>query len=434
VNTPALRRSNGFAPREISERVNLDIVSQHAEEAAFLWTQRRRAVTEPHYSLKDLERLDERVEAHLDGLKVARDVGWDFCKANLAQEGPGEEFALAVLAFDAGNRDRMREAVTAACVNPKLWPGLISALGWLEYADVSGWLERLLGATAPMYRTLGIAGCAVHRQDPGIALAEGMDDVDTGLRARALRCAGEIKRLDLLDTARIHLKDEDEVCRFWAAWTVTLLGGSEGVPILIRCVEQNNEYSERALQLALRALGVIEGRRWISSLASGPQFARFVVLGAGIVGDPVSVPWLIRKMESPEFARLAGEAFTMITGVDLAFQDLSQDSPPESETGLDGVTVDDIVPLDYESNLPWPSPSLVADWWGKHRHSFTDGTRHLGGQPIAMDSMVRILAGGKQRLRAAAALELALINRQYVLFNVHARGSRQHKSLGKWIS
>jgi len=47
------------------------IVSQHAEEAAFLWLLRSNATGAAHYSLKDLAKLDGRVEAHLDGLRVA---------------------------------------------------------------------------------------------------------------------------------------------------------------------------------------------------------------------------------------------------------------------------------------------------------------------------------------------------------------------------
>jgi hypothetical protein len=46
------------------------IVSQHAEEAAFLWLLRSNAVRAPHYSLKDLAKLDGRVEGHLDGLNI----------------------------------------------------------------------------------------------------------------------------------------------------------------------------------------------------------------------------------------------------------------------------------------------------------------------------------------------------------------------------
>ena len=51
------------------------IVSQHAEEAAFLWLLRSHALRAPHYALKDLAKLDGRVEAHLDGLPQDRIAG-----------------------------------------------------------------------------------------------------------------------------------------------------------------------------------------------------------------------------------------------------------------------------------------------------------------------------------------------------------------------
>jgi uncharacterized protein (TIGR02270 family) len=412
--------------------VNRDVVSQHAEEAAFLWTLRSRAVGEPHYSLKDLVVLDERVEAHLDGLRVAGDVGWEFCKANLANDGPGEVFVLAVLAFGAGNRDRMSEALGAGCMLPKLRPGVVSALGWLDYASISEWLKRLLGARAPIHRAIGIAGCAIHREDPGPALTSAVHDAEPVLRARALRCAGEIKRRDLLESIRSHLEDGNEACRFWAAWAATLLGAGDGLAALMRFVEHKGEYGERALGLGLRSMGLNDSRRWVSSMATDPRLARRVVMAAGIVGDPVSVPWLIKKMESPELARLAGEAFTLITGVDLAYQDLNQDAPSGPE-GTDPGS-EDVTPLDYESNLPWPSTTRVAEWWEKHQHTFSAGTRHLGGKPITQQSALEVLIGGKQRLRAAAALELALLNPDRVLFEVRARGSAQQKSLERWTS
>ena len=54
-----------------------DVISQHAEEASFLWLLRDGAVRDPHYSLKDLAKLDGRVEAHLDGLRIAGEAGWE---------------------------------------------------------------------------------------------------------------------------------------------------------------------------------------------------------------------------------------------------------------------------------------------------------------------------------------------------------------------
>ena len=44
------------------------VVEQRAEEAAFLWLLRDSAVIEPHYSLPDVAHLDDRTEAHIDGL------------------------------------------------------------------------------------------------------------------------------------------------------------------------------------------------------------------------------------------------------------------------------------------------------------------------------------------------------------------------------
>src|SRR4030095_1130335 len=43
-----------------------DVVEQHAEEAAFLWNLRDAATEEPHYALRHLAALEERIEAHID--------------------------------------------------------------------------------------------------------------------------------------------------------------------------------------------------------------------------------------------------------------------------------------------------------------------------------------------------------------------------------
>ena len=433
VNAQSVQRPIGFAPREISALVNREVVAQHAEEAAFLWTLRNRAIGEPHYSLKDIAALDERVEAHLDGLRVAGDVGWKFCKANLSNEGPGEVFALTAMAFGGGNREQMRDALNAGCAAPKLRSGLVSALGWLDYSGISQSIRMLLQAKSPLHRSIGIAACAVHREDPGGALTSAVSDVDPVLRARALRAAGEIKRHDLAEDIRSQLQEEDEACRFWAAWSLTLLGKREGMAVLMRCIESNGAFSERALQICLRAMPLPDSRHLVSSLTKNPDSIRLTIMGAGIVGDPVSIPWLIKRMETPELARLAGESFTMITGIDLAYHDLNQD-PPVEPGGESDELGEEVAPLDYESNLPWPSAPLVAQWWKQNQHAFSADTRHLGGKPISPQSVMEVLLNGKQRLRAGAALELALLNPDYVLFEVRAHGAWQQRSLEKWTS
>lgn len=107
------------------------IVEQHAEEAAFLWILRDAAVRAPHYRLKDLAKLDNRVEAHIDGLRIAGEEGWRLCEEGLRIGEAGEVFAAAMLAFEEQNGERIDTLVTVARQSDEAFRGLVSALGWI---------------------------------------------------------------------------------------------------------------------------------------------------------------------------------------------------------------------------------------------------------------------------------------------------------------
>lgn len=80
-----------------------DIVRQHAEMAAFLWTIYDRHLLHPDENPEmdevRLGRLIERLEAHLDGLRVASDEGKKIAQERY-EEFPeaGELFVLRMLA------------------------------------------------------------------------------------------------------------------------------------------------------------------------------------------------------------------------------------------------------------------------------------------------------------------------------------------------
>ena len=152
---------------------------------------------------------------------------------------------------------------------------------------------------------------------------------------------------------------------------------------------------------------------------------------AGAVGDPVFVPWLISLMGQLPLARLAGESFTMITGVDLAYRDLERKPPEDFNAGPTEDPKDENVEMDPDDSLPWPEPSLVQKWWDKNRGQFQNGTRYLLGKPMTPDWLNTVLRDGRQRQRAAAAMELAMRQPGQPLFNVAAPGFRQQQLLGK---
>jgi uncharacterized protein (TIGR02270 family) len=107
------------------------------------------------------------------------------------------------------------------------------------------------------------------------------------------------------------------------------------------------------------------------------QRARYAIVAAGVFGDPPRIPWIVDRMGVPELARVAGEAFAMITGVDLAFEDLDSGKPAGFETGPTENPEDENVDMDPDEHLPWPNPTLVAKCWREHRGGFLDGTRYL---------------------------------------------------------
>lgn len=437
------------------------VISQYAEEAAFLWTTRARAVTSARYSLRTLAALDERVEAQLDGLRLAGDAGWAACRQALENVGGGEVFALSVLGFGAGDRHQMLEALTAGCVSPASRRGLVSALGWLHQEEVAPWIGRLLEAKAPLHRTIGIAAAAVRREDPGIWLTKAVSDPDPLLRARGLRAAGELKRDDLKGRIAEQLQDPDEGCRFWASWTLTMLGDLAGLKYLVAWLGRDDRFGRTALQLCLRATSTEQGRDRVRALLNEPGRRRSAVAGIGILGDPMSVPWLIGLMDTPELARLAGEAFTAITGADLEEHELERASlladaptPARSEPPLtpavsdtsgvedaasagiasDGPETDAPQVDDQDGHLPWPDRSLVERWWRERSNSFQNGVRHLAGHPITMPAIQQLIVSGTQPQRAAAALELALLEERAILFEVRGRGAVQRRKLSRRVA
>jgi uncharacterized protein (TIGR02270 family) len=428
-------RPIGFRPWEISAMVNVEVVAQHAEDAAFLWSSRDRAVRAPHYYLKDLMRLDERVEANIDGLRVAGATGWDLAAKAMEQEGPGEIFAAAGLAFESKDAKRIDSALKGAA-DSVLSRAIVSALGWMRFDDAKPALETLVRSERAELRRIAIAAYAAHRVDPCEPLRQAVADADPSLQSRALKAAGELGRTDLAYTIVRFISATEESCRVHAAWSAARLGlrDRDVLDALRAIADASGPYAETALQMALRCLRLDEAHTWLSAMLRDPKRLRFGVTGLGLVGDPARVSELIGYMQVEEVSRVAGEAFSMITGVDLKYFDLDRPKPETFEAGPTDNPADADVAMDADEDLPWPSPELVRKWWDKHQEQYQPGIRYLRGKPIEPTALADALKNGYQRQRVAATLELGLLRPSDPMFEVRAPGRRQNEALARWIS
>lgn len=406
------------------------IVEQHADEVAFLWRQRRAAAQAPHFSLQDLTDLDSRLEAHLDGLRIAGEVGQAVCREALGEDG-GSVFAATVLALHLRSREDYFAALEAAAASPDHADGFLSALGWLPYEQAQAPIDHLLGAESAGQRGLGIGAITFHRRDPGAVLESAIKEANAEVRQRALRAVGELGRPNLARALSASIQAADDpACQFWAAWSGARFGDTYALDVLLDRVRAGGPDEEAALGLALRRVRLSNAQDVTRWLIAQPERQRSAAHAAGVVGDPAIVPWLLEQMATPALARVAGEAFTSITGADLVDLNLDSEWPEGLEAGPTDDPDDEDVEMDRDEDLPWPDPERVAAWWHAHQGTFRPGTRHLLGQPVDEASLQRALRVGTQRQRAAAALEIAILHPDQPVFETRAPGRRQQQMLG----
>ena len=147
-------------------RLRSFLYSFHPKAASYL-----SAVAAPQYSLADLAKMDGRVEAHLDRLRIAGEEGWKFCEEQLAANEEGEVFTAGGMAFESGKPELVAKVLSAVEEEPKTVDGLVSALRWLSVEQALPHIQSFLGSDKPVHQRVGIAAAAIHLRHPGEALA-----------------------------------------------------------------------------------------------------------------------------------------------------------------------------------------------------------------------------------------------------------------------
>jgi uncharacterized protein (TIGR02270 family) len=408
------------------------IVSQHIEDLAILWNTRSVLLSAGSVALRHLARLDNRLAAHHDGGVVAGADGLGMAVGRMSEPTPGTMFATAVVAIDLRDATQWDHCAAAAEAVPESASGLLSALGWVERDRLAGIGRTLLESPSPFRRRLGLAACRLHGVDPGPALLAGLKDESPIVRAEALRSAGELGRHQLVSTIAA-VTDDDPDCAFWAAWSAVLLGDRERAleRLTTIAISVDSPYRLRAFRLALQAMSPGAAHTALQRFHGDPEQLRWLIQGSGINGDPTYVPWLIKHMADEKTARIAGEAFSLVTGLDLALLDLERKPPETIEAGPNDNPDDENVEMDPDESLPWPDPNRIYGWWEQNGARFQPGTRYFMGAPVSRERCIDVLKNGYQRQRMLAAHYLCLLQPGTPLFNTSAPAWRQQRLLAE---
>ena len=115
-------------------------------------------------------------------------------------------------------------------------------------------------------------------------------------------------------------------------------------------------------------------------------------------------------MQEPKSARVAGEAFSAITGLKIEGEycrvedrKKRREPTPFEEEELDA----NLVP-GPEAELPVPDPAAIKEWWRANKSRFRMEVRYLDGVPLDAAGLLGGLQLASMRRRPGLVLELAI--------------------------
>jgi uncharacterized protein (TIGR02270 family) len=356
-----------------------DLLEEHLEEVEFLWGQRETALTSSRRTQRDLAHLDERINAHVQGVLAAGAHALPLLDERLAGDAAHAVFAAAysMLRGPAPPVDRLLDAFATA-EGPRL-DGLRRALAFGASLPTVAGLRPLLLSAEPPIAAAAAEILAFHRafgSDPGRLLLLVRDE-EPAVRRQAWRVTAYLGAPLDPKLYAAAMRDEDpgvrDVALLAAAWNRL-----PGVLTLTRQLAETPAPDNLAQLHLLAVLGSAQDlpriRALVSTAALGP--ARF--RSAAAFGHPALVDLLLAEMANPDPATAvaAGEAFTRITGQTV-------DSAERVKLAPDGGGEPDEFESEFQDEVLLPDPELARKHWEKVKPQLAGAVRVARGLDLS---------------------------------------------------
>ena len=386
-----------------------DVLEEHLDEAAFRWLQWERALEAPDFSLADVARQEEQLAAHLHGLvlggaEAAECLLWPALDSGEATRITAAAFALlaqghveALLNFMQGDALEARAAVRRAVelsAAPTLGEHLLPLL---KRDDVS--LQAQL-----------LEALAFRQEAPAELLAESFLHEEPQARMAALRASPPLHEATARRLLPRLLESGHPGIRAAAMEAGLASGARVAWEACRQAVCACNAHTPHAMVL-LALFGTDADTALLVDMLETPEMRPHALWALGFSGRLVAMEACLALLEAPLAARLAGEAFSAMTGLQLeglyalpaGESPEGAPLPPELQEDLDA----DLVPKP-EDDLPWPCIGAVRYWWKEARPRFHAERRYLNGQPLEGPVLLEALTHGPMRRRHVLARVLAI--------------------------
>lgn len=419
------------APPPAPDQILWDVVAEHLDEAAFLYTQWEQALVSPLYKLEEVrDRVELRMLAHLDGLVVGGGLVKErLLLPALREGGQGLVFtaATALLLQASAQAD---EAVLQALreAQPPQLAELQRALQLFPSPQRQATLRQLLWEGAPAVRAAAARVLGFQQVDLGPALSTLLASGDKEARRAALYCLRYRPCPDGAPAIRQALAAADGEIATAGLLAAAVTGLREALDAG-RFMVRNQHPALPAAALLLGLLGNEADRELLLSGVARPEHATALIFALGLGGNVQTADACVQWLHTAALAKVAGEAFVVITGVDPDREKLL--APVVDDPKQDPDAPEFQAERTPEADLALLDADAVAGWWSTHRSQFSASERLFRGKPIERQDPRAWLAALEQanmRQRHPLALALASVSQGRQLVQTLALCRDQHLS------
>ncbi len=218
--------------KEIIRHPVKSIIEQHVEEAAFCWLRREDSLWRPNINLNQFYRIEQRLDAHLEGLRINADYAWPYALKRMTQWKTADEvFAASYIAIQTSKEEQLDAITKIVQLNKDAHNGLSAALHWTL---LLGDKEKAIAAIQFLWsQSDHIKSALIHTalKIPEInaerLLTTAINSLDLSLRIKALEAIGLYQLRDYLPALINGLKDNEPLCQLAAGASLAILGNPE---------------------------------------------------------------------------------------------------------------------------------------------------------------------------------------------------------------
>jgi uncharacterized protein (TIGR02270 family) len=357
-----------------------DIVQEHYEELQFLWAQRRNALRSPRHRERELLMLEDRIEAHAQGMLVIDERIAEFVEPALLGDDELPAFAAAFALLRLGtpaSLERVMDAFESA--TEKKLDGLRDALAHGPSTPLTPRLSSsFLSAVPPVGAAAGkVLAChnaltPVAQQLERFVRAEEPTAREGGWRLAA-DCAVTVPS----PWYEAGLRDDDPAVKRAALTAAAWCGGAAFAPYCRGLATEPTPESIEPLAM-FAAAAPPEDYQLVAAVASNPAAGadRFRVVGS--FAHPYFIDLLIKEMENadPAAAVAAGAAFTKMTGRDV-------ESDKRTKVSPDGKPPADDFEAEFQDEVFLPDPDVARKYWQELAPTLARSPRICRGMDVS---------------------------------------------------